>query len=112
MRPADVDTYYFSEIARVIKPGGRTLITYFILNDESKALMNRGLSQLTSSIRSSLCFTVSEALPERAIAYNEKPVLDLYEKYGFSIYGPIRYGSWAGRTNYLTFQDLVIAIKR
>jgi ubiquinone/menaquinone biosynthesis C-methylase UbiE len=111
MLPADVD-HYFSEIARVIKPGGRTLSTYFIFNEESKALMDKGLAKIDFKYPVESCYTVNEAVPEEAIAYNEKPVLDLYEKYGFDLSGPIRYGFWPGRTNYLSFQDLIIAVKR
>jgi len=111
MLPDDVD-HYFSEIARVIKPGGRTMITYFILNEESRALMNQGLAIWDFKYPVESCFTVNEAVPEEAIAYNEKVVLDLYEKYGFDLSGPIRYGSWPGRVNTLIGQDLVIAVKR
>jgi len=111
MRPDDVD-HYFSEIVRVIKPGGRTLISYYILNEESKALMNQGLATFDFKYSVESCFTIDEAFPENAIAYNEKSVLDLYEKYGFDLCGPIRYGSWAGRKNVITSQDLIIAVKR
>jgi hypothetical protein len=111
MLPAGVDHYFF-EIARVIKPGGRTLITYFILNEESKALMNQGRARFDFKYPVESCFTAYEAVPENAIAYNEKAVLELYEKYGFDLSGPIRYGSWPGRTNYRSARDLVIAVKR
>jgi SAM-dependent methyltransferase len=111
MLPAGVE-HYFSEIARVIKPGGTAMITYFILNEESKALMNQGLAAKDFKHPVESCFTANEAVPEHAIAYNEKAVLDLYEKYRFDLSGPIRYGSWPGRTSHLTFQDLVFATKR
>jgi len=111
MLPAGVE-HYFSEIARVIKPGGTTMITYFILNEESKALMKQGLAAKDFKHPVESCFAANAAVPEHAIAYNEKAVLDLYEKYRFDLSGPIRYGSRPGRTSHLSFQDLVLATKR
>ncbi len=39
MLPQDMDNY-LSEVARVLKPDGRCLITYFLLNPESLALID------------------------------------------------------------------------
>ena len=41
MLPADVE-HYLLEIARVLKPTGRTLTTFFLLNEESLRLMAAG----------------------------------------------------------------------
>ena len=41
MLPADV-RHYLQEIVRVLKPGGQSLITFFLLNEESLALMKEG----------------------------------------------------------------------
>ena len=38
MLPDDV-AHYLEEIGRVMKPGGRTMITWFLLNDEVERLL-------------------------------------------------------------------------
>ena len=38
--------HYLSEIARVLKPGGRCLISFFLLNEESLGLIARGKSTI------------------------------------------------------------------
>lgn len=43
MFPPDVE-HYLDEISRVLKPGGRCLCTYFLLNDESLAHIAEGKS--------------------------------------------------------------------
>ena len=50
-------------------------------------------------------------IPERAVAYDEGYVRELYLRLGLQIKEPIQYGSWSGRTRFLTGQDIVIACK-
>ena len=45
MLPPDVEHYMY-EIVRVLKPGGRSLITFFLLNEESSALIKEGKGNL------------------------------------------------------------------
>lgn len=110
MLPADVENY-LSEIARVLKTGGKCLITFFILNEESENLIRSGRSTLDFRYKTNDCLTVDENDPEVAIAYSEKNVISLFEKYGLKIAQPIRYGSWCGRRDFLTYQDLIVATK-
>jgi hypothetical protein len=55
-------------------------------------------------------YATNRDIPEAAIAYDEKYVRDLFRKYG-EIIGPVHYGSWCGREEYLDFQDIVVAEK-
>ncbi len=50
MLPKDV-RHYLYETARVLKPGGRSLTSLSLLNEESSALMKRERDLLTSSMR-------------------------------------------------------------
>ena len=49
--------------------------------------------------------------PEAAIAYPEAFVRDLYGECGLEIREPLRYGNWCGRTDGMSGQDVVIAVK-
>jgi hypothetical protein len=45
MLPDEVSNY-LSEIEQVMKPGGRAMITFFLLNQESLKLMESGMSTI------------------------------------------------------------------
>ena len=110
MLPLDLENY-LSEISRVLKTGGKCLITFFILNQESEGLIRSGRSTLDFRYKIYDCLTINENVPEAAIAYNEEFAKTLFEKYGLKIIQPIHYGSWCKRDKFLTYQDLLIAIK-
>ena len=103
--------HYLSEISRVLKPGGRCLITWFLLNDESKQLIECGKSSLKFAYPVEGGLTVNPNVPEIAIAYDEAHVLELYAREGIRLSCPIHYGSWCGRTEYLSYKDICIGHK-
>lgn len=108
--PRDME-HYFSEIARVLKPGGRCLITYFLLNEESTPMNDGGRGILNFAERGELYRTINRSRPEDAVAYEEKFIRSLYEKYGLVVSEPVYYGSWCGREKFLSLQDMVLAYK-
>lgn len=110
MLPSDMENY-LGEISRVLKTGGRCLITFFILNEESENLLRSGHSTLDFKYNIDGCLTVNEEKPEAAVAYNEEFVIRLFKKYGLKITQPIHYGSWCKRDSFLSYQDLIIATK-
>ena len=110
MLPPDVENY-MSEIARVLKTGGRCLITFFILNEESLRLIRAGRSQLDFKYDLGGCLSTDINRPEAAIAYDEGIVTGLFEKNRLTIYPSIYYGSWCGREKFFTYQDLIVAKK-
>lgn len=107
--PPEVSNY-LGEIERVLRPGGRVLMTFFLLNDESAALtpevggppfsVDRGDHRL-----------VDAADPAEAVAFDERWVREAIGRAGLQLTGPVRYGSWCGRARYLSYQDIVIAHK-
>lgn len=112
MLPADVE-HYLGEVGRVLRPGGRCLITYFILNEESLRLMEEGRAGPDRNFRHELgrCRVVNEDAPEAAVAYAESEVRRMYEEAGLSIVEPVLYGGWSGRPGGISAQDIVIARK-
>lgn len=105
---------YLSEIARVLKPGGRCFITFFLLNSESIQLIEANLSsqnfqynlELDGKVR-----TTNPDIPESAIALDEEIVRNLYQKYNLEIIEPIHYGMWCDRQQFLSYQDIIVAVK-
>ena len=109
--PPDLENY-FSEIARVLKPGGRCLISYFILNMESMKLVHAKLSRRDFRYGGGVFRTINKGNPEAGIAYHEPYIRSLYNKNSFQIVEPICYGSWSGRKKFLSYQDIVVAEKK
>ena len=107
MLPRDVD-HYLGEVRRVLAPGGRCLISYFLLNDASRALIAKGASTLAFHDLDAEYATISAEVPESAIALDESLVLSLYARTGLTI-ARADYGSWCGRGEYLSYQDLIFA---
>lgn len=102
---------YLSEVARVLKVGGRCLISFFLLNPESSRLIAEGKSTLDLRHDFGPAKAISREMPEDAIGFNEEFVTDLYRRCRLEIHRPVYYGSWCGRENYLSYQDLVLATK-
>jgi SAM-dependent methyltransferase len=110
MRPADI-AHYFAEIRRVMKGGGRCLITYFLLNAESGRLLEEGRSTLNFVHDFGDFLSTSRATPEVAVCLSETAVRRLYSDNQLTIAEPIRYGSWCGRPKFLSYQDIVVAYR-
>lgn len=110
MLPEDMENY-FRQIKRILKKDKRCLITFFLLNKESLQLINAGKSTLDFKYELGEFRTININRAEDAVCYDEAFVFGLYEKYGLKIKQPIRYGSWCGRSNFLSYQDIIIASK-
>ena len=102
---------YFSEIARVMKVNGRCLISFLLSNKESFELITAKRSTLDFAHATEKYRAAHDRLQERAVCYEEPYVLSLYEKYGLNINQPIHYGSWCGRQDFLSYDDLIVARK-
>ncbi|HZH31197.1 MAG TPA: class I SAM-dependent methyltransferase [Pyrinomonadaceae bacterium] len=109
MLPDDLENY-LSEVARMLAPGGRCLISYFLLNEESLRHVEAGEGTLDLRYVFDNYRVISTEVPEEAIAFDEDWVKNLYDKLGLKIMG-LDYGSWCGRAAYLSYQDLVLAVK-
>jgi len=101
---------YLREVARVLRPGGTSLITFFLLNDESRQLQKEGVSSRILIHKVGEAWAIDKAIPEAAIGYDEEAILRLYHDLGFRV-ETVRYGSWCGREDHLSYQDIVVAAK-
>jgi SAM-dependent methyltransferase len=114
MFSADVD-HYLSEISRVLKKNGHLFCTWFIMNQESKGLISKGKSTLKINSRIDADKNILVAniqYPEDVVGFDEEQVYSLHKKHGLEIQPPIQFGNWCGRTDFVSFQDIITAIKR
>jgi SAM-dependent methyltransferase len=110
MRAAEV-RHYLDEVARVLRPGGRCLITFFLLNDESRPALAAGASDFTFRYGEGIVRFDHPTKPEAAVAYEEDAVRAWFDAVGLSTEEPIRYGSWCRRPSSLSYQDILVASK-
>lgn len=103
---------YFFEINRVLKPGGRCLITYFLLNRESMKSVNTQSSTIDFKYKVNGYRIKDPDIPEAAVAYDESYIRGLYGKNNLHVIPPLHYGSWCGRKKFLSYQDIVVAVKK
>lgn len=102
---------YMAELSRVLRPGGSCVATFFLLNEESNRAVDAGRSSLLFRYSLDGCWTTNKQIPESAIAYDELTMKEKMERNGFSIQS-IHYGNWSGRSDYLSYQDMVILRKQ
>jgi SAM-dependent methyltransferase len=119
MLPRGVERY-LSEIARVLKTGGKSLVTYFLLTPETLDRIERRESTLPFTYDGSGFKAVSETLPEMAVAYDESYIKGLYTQDYLTMIEPIRYGTWSRyvpkyvfgqKRGLFEYQDFVVAQK-
>jgi ubiquinone/menaquinone biosynthesis C-methylase UbiE len=109
MYSADV-RQYIREMSRVLGDGGRGMVTFFLLNDESEALMATGSSTIRLPYYAgSGSRTDNPDGLESAVAHPEGEVMEAFTSAGMT--AEAYYGSWCGRRDFLTYQDVVVVRK-
>ena len=104
MTPASVQ-HYLRETARVLKPGGTAIFTAFLITRDSKELIEAGKSSLALSPAGEF-WVLDPKFPETAVGLPEADFLEWSRAVGFEM-KRIAYGSWCGRTKYLSYQDII-----
>jgi SAM-dependent methyltransferase len=104
--------HYVAEISRTLKPGGKCMATYFLLNAESRALLQAGKSGVPFEHSLPGCLVSQKNTPEAAVAFEEDQIRAVFARAGLDILRSPFFGSWPGREQYFSFQDMVLAIKK
>lgn len=103
----DVENY-LSEIARVLKPGGKSLVTWFLLDEISRQSQHPVMNFAHNVDEVSR--TTVKSNPEAAIAFDLEFVRGLYDKFGLNI-EDIEHGKWGRPESRFDLQDMVVAVK-
>ena len=105
---ADDLSNYLREVSRTLKPGGTSLITWFLLSEQSRSAPSPKLA-FRHRVDDVSMTTLAEN-PEAAIAYDKDWVRQLYSDCGLEI-RIIEYGHWSDPESPFDFQDLIVARK-
>jgi SAM-dependent methyltransferase len=110
MRPPEV-RHYLDEIRRVLRPAGRSLMTFFLLNPDSTAAIEAGRTKRTFAYEGDGYRYDIEGRPEVAIAYREEDALSLIEAAGLALHPPVHHGLWSGHRSSPAGQDVVVVTR-
>jgi SAM-dependent methyltransferase len=101
---------YLKELARVLAPGARALLTLFAWNPESRSLVEQGKSKLAFRPHGDL-IVIDPVVPEDAIALPQEGWLAALRDAGLEPVGDVLWGNWCGRASATSFQDIAIVRK-
>jgi SAM-dependent methyltransferase len=104
----DAIRQYLQEIRRVLKPSGRCLVSVFLLNSDSIALIEAGQSSVRLRKEIENYRVIDAKFPETAVGIPEREFLSWCAHVGLRAAMPIQYGAWCGRSAFLSYQDIIL----
>jgi SAM-dependent methyltransferase len=107
MRPEEVQNY-LQEIRRLLKPLGRCLASFFLLDQEGTGERSLRPPAKTFDYGDAMFRYADPDLPEKAVAYPETRLLSMLDRAGLALVEHPYRGDWSGRPNCLSFQDLLL----
>lgn len=110
MRPAEVGNY-LGEVGRVLKPGGRSLATFFLFDTDPTQEAKNGQTNLTFQFGDGVYRYEYKESQDSAIAHSRTLILDLLAAHGLALQRCLP-GSWRDRHNGISYQDILLIEKR
>jgi SAM-dependent methyltransferase len=103
---------YIREIGRVLKPGGRCIATFFLLNRDSLARIEAGTGKFAFvPLNGAACLVLDPTNPSKAVAHDENWVREQFAASGLHI-AEATYGTWCGAPDMLgALQDAVFSVR-
>jgi SAM-dependent methyltransferase len=100
MLPGDVERY-IGEIARMLRPAGVCIASFFLLNDSTRPGVDAGRSFIPFGVShpSGVCRLHSASAPEAAVCFEERFVQSLLGRAGLQITDVRRGGWWNGQSH-------------
>ena len=91
---ADVARAYLRQAGRVLAPGGRLMLTGFLVSQDDRAVLAQGRPRLALQSYGEAAFVADPRYPERAIGFDESTFLDWAAQAGLTLLGDISRGDW------------------
>ncbi len=109
MMPDEVENY-INETSRVLKQGGKSFMTFFIVNCTSENLMLTKPTHMNFPFNKGFYRLHSSRVDTANVAYDEEWLLQKLDEAGLRML-EIKYGQWCGRDQYFDYQDIIICEK-
>jgi SAM-dependent methyltransferase len=103
--------HYLAETARVLKPGGGCLLTFFLLTPASEGEIAAGRAALPFTHPIDGGATTDAGQPEEAVAFEVEEVRAMLDEAGLGIREPLHPGQWANEPGGASYQDVVVAYR-
>jgi SAM-dependent methyltransferase len=100
--------HYLEEVERLLASNGRGFFTFFLLNARQRSLAAEGRNDIQFRYGEEPYRVRDSEIPESAIAYREAFLLEELDTCGLALSGPIHYGTWSGRADGLSYQDILL----
>ena len=105
--------HYLNEFRRILKPGGKVVTSFFVIDDEVRALLDAKRGDPSVSLTFAFphgegCFINDERYPEGAVAFTPERLQQMLSKSGMVLDQPIHPGFWSGRQGVTDGQDIVV----
>jgi SAM-dependent methyltransferase len=103
---------YAWDISRLLRPGGRCFLSLFLMNDSAREGLRAGDRRLDfKPDEDGPTWLANPEIPSAAVAHDEKFLIDMFASVGLKPAKPTVYGTWCGRPNAVSYQDLLVLEK-
>jgi SAM-dependent methyltransferase len=106
LRPEEVRNY-LAQTARLLKPGGTCLATFFLLNEVQARSAKEGHNTIDFRFGDPTWRFAVREMPELAVAYAEEALQSWVAAAGLTTKRTY-YGTWTGRPDGLSYQDMLL----
>jgi len=101
--------HYLRETARVLRPGGTCLLTFFLLDEHAEQEVAAGRASFDFRHPIEGGFTTDPSQPEEAIAFPAEDLREMLVAAGLEVREPIHFGLWSNHPDGPAGQDVVVA---
>jgi SAM-dependent methyltransferase len=104
--------HYLAETARVLRPGGACVNTFFVVDESAVEAMRAGRADRLYFEQGDGIYLCDPHNPNLGIGFAPVIIQRLHQTHGLTIEYPVRVGTWTGReVESFVYQDVVVARK-